>query len=285
MHRPVFKAASFAAAVLFHAQPGLSETPLERGTYLVTAVAGCANCHTPLSETGRPIPGMRFAGGRVFDTPVFRAVSANITEDKETGIGNWTDAQIINAIRNGKRPDGTTIGPPMPAPFFRYMSDTDVQAIVAYLRTVKPVHNAVAKSTYKIPLPIAYGPVVMHVPDVPPGDKVAYGRYLAIGVATCMDCHTPDVHGRADMSRIGAGGNLYQSPVGGLIASANLTPGNPQGIATWTDDQVKTAITTGKRPDRPLVPLMPFDDFKHMTLADLDAIVAYLRTLKPVRSE
>lgn len=277
--------AAIAVAMVLVAPLSRAETPLERGTYVIHALAGCADCHTPRDKNGVPIANMTFAGGEVFNAPVFHAVSPNITQDKETGIGSWTDAQIINAIRNGKRPDGTTLGPPMPSPFFRFMSDSDVEAIVAYLRTVKPIRHAVEKSTYKVPLPAAYGPPVTHVPDVPKTDTVAYGRYLAVAVATCMDCHTPDVRGRADMTRLGAGGNTYAVPTGGLITSANLTPGNPNGMASWTDEQVKIAITKGQRPDRPLVQLMPFSTFKNMRAEDLDDIVAFLRSLKPVKTE
>ena len=279
-------AAAATAAVLALAPIARAdETPLERGTYLMHTVVACGNCHTPKGPSGRAIADKELAGGDVFDAPIFHAVSPNITPDKETGIGGWTDEQIINAIRNGKRPDGTTIGPPMPIGFYRDMSDSDVKAIVAYLRQVKPISNKVEKSTYKIPLPPAYGPVVTHVADVPRTDKVAYGKYLATGLGHCMDCHTPAVNGRPDMTRMGAGGNQFESPIGGIIVSANLTPGNPDGVAGWTDDQVKTAIREGMRPDRPLVRLMAFDWYKGMSDEDAGDLVAFLRTLKPVKPQ
>lgn len=279
-------AAAATAAVLALAPIARAdETPLERGTYLMHTVVACGNCHTPKGPSGRAIADKELAGGDVFDAPIFHAVSPNITQDKETGIGGWTDEQIINAIRNGKRPDGTTIGPPMPIGFYRDMSDSDVKAIVAYLRQVKPISNKVEKSTYKIPLPPAYGPVVTHVADVPRTDKVAYGKYLATGLGHCMDCHTPAVNGRPDMTRMGAGGNQFELPIGGIIVSANLTPGNPDGVAGWTDDQVKTAIREGMRPDRPLVRLMAFDWYKGMSDEDAGDLVAFLRTLKPVKPQ
>jgi mono/diheme cytochrome c family protein len=262
-----------------------AETPLERGKYLMDSIVACGNCHTPKGPSGKAIADQELSGGLEIDAPIFHAVVPNITPDPETGIGNWTDDQIANAIRNGKRPDSTTIGPPMPIAFYRGMSDTDVHAIVAYLRQVKPIKNKVDKSTFKIPLPPAYGPPVGHVPDVPRTDKVAYGKYLATGAGHCMDCHTPMVNGRTDMNRLGAGGNEFESPVGGIILSANLTPGNPNGIAGWTDAQLKTAITDGKRPDRPLVRLMAFDWYKSLSGDDLDALVAFLRSLKPVKTD
>lgn len=277
----------FALVVIMLARPAAAraETPLERGTYLMHTIVACGNCHTPKGPSGRAIADQELAGGTEFNTPVFDALTPNITQDTETGIGKWTDDQIVNAIRNGKRPDGRIIGPPMPIGFYRNMSDSDAQAIVAYLRTVKPIHNVVDKSTYSIPLPAAYGPVVTHVADVPRSDKIAYGKYIATGLGHCMDCHTPQVNGRPDMARMGAGGNSFQSPIGGIIVSANLTPGNPNGIAQWTDAQLKTAIREGQRPDRPLVRLMAFDWYKGMDDADLDALVAFLRTLKPVKTD
>jgi mono/diheme cytochrome c family protein len=276
-----------AAALAIILLPALAaaQTPLERGKYLMSSIVACGNCHTPKGPSGKALADKELSGGTEIDAPIFAAIVPNITPDKETGIGNWTDDQIINAIRNGKRPDGTTIGPPMPIAFYRGMSDTDVKAIVAYLRSVKPIKNKVDKSTYKIPLPPNYGPAVTHVADVPRTDKIAYGKYLATGLGHCMDCHTPMVKGRSDMTRMGAGGNQFESPVGGIIISANLTPANPNGIAKWTDAQLKTAIKEGKRPDRPLVRLMAFDWYQNLSDADADALIAFLRSLKPVKSE
>jgi mono/diheme cytochrome c family protein len=258
-----------------------SETPFERGRYLVHGIVACGNCHTPKDSDGKAIADRELAGGSVINSPIFHAVAPNITPDAETGIGEWTDDQIVDAIRNGKRPDGTTIGPPMAIAYYRNMSDSDVRAIVAYLRTVKPVKNKTEKSTYKIPLPTQYGPAVVSVPDVPSTNKVAYGQYLATALGHCMDCHTPRVNGRHDTGRVGAGGREFETPSGGPITSANLTPANDDGIAHWTDAEVKNAITLGVRPGRPLVPVMAFEWYKNMSSNDLDALVVYLRTLKP----
>jgi hypothetical protein len=132
-------------------------------------------------------------------------VAANITPDNDTGIGKWSDKQIVNAIRSGKRPEGTLIGPAMPIVFYRNMWDSDVLATVAYLRPVKAVNHAAEKSVYKSPLPESYGPTVDHVASVPMGDQVAYGANLA-SIGHCMACHTPMVNDKLDMTRAGAGG-------------------------------------------------------------------------------
>ncbi len=261
-----------------------AETLLDRGAYLMHGIVACGNCHTPKDADGYPIAAQELAGGVAIDAPVFHAVAPNITPDKETGIGNWTDAQIVDAIRNGKRPDGSTIGPPMAIPFYAHMSDTDVRAIVAYLRAVKPVHHQVEKSTYKIPLPGSYGAPVNHVEDAPQQNQLANGRYLAT-IGHCLECHTPQLpSGALDMSKLGAGGRGLPAFPSGMTVSANLTPANPAGMVHWTNAQVETAITTGVRPDgRRLALLMAFDWYKTIGKADLDAVVAYLRTLPPAK--
>ena len=107
---------------------------------------------------GQLLPGMELAGGRIIVDRDFRAVVPNITPDPETGIGHWSDADIAVAIRDGRRPDGTLIGPPMPLGIYRGLSDNDLVAVVAYLRAVPPVHHAVTeRSTYPFQLtPLAH---------------------------------------------------------------------------------------------------------------------------------
>ena len=168
------------------------------------------------------------------------------------------------------------------------MSDGDVEAIVAYLRTVKPANHKVGKSAYKIPLPSAYGPPVTKVAEVSRDDKLAYGAYLAGPVGHCIECHTPfRSPGVLDMSKIGAGGRELEafSPDGGsaIVISANITSDRESGLGSWSDDEIKTAIRSGEgRGGRELVRTMAFDWYAHMSDADLDSIVAYLRSLKPV---
>ncbi len=272
-----------AAAVLaLGAAAAAAETPVERGRYLVETIAGCGNCHTPRGPGGVFAADKHMAGGFVFDEKPFRAVASNITPDKETGIGNWTDAQIAKAIREGIRPDGSLIGPPMPFELYRKLSDTDLAAIVAYLRTLKPVSNKVEKSVYRIPLPPAYGPPVASVPDVPRADKVKYGEYLAGPVGHCVECHTPMVNGRRDWSRTGQGGEQFHGPWG-IAISRNLTPHPEDGLGKWSDAEIKRAITQGiSKNGAKLFPPMAYPLYAKVTDADLDAIVAYLRSLKPL---
>ena len=259
-----------------------------RGAYLVNTIGGCGNCHTPKDRAGRAIPGKDLSGGFEFDDPdIGHIVPPNITPDPETGIGKWSEAQIVTALRDGKRPDGTIIGPPMPIPVYSRLSDSDASAIAAYLRSVKPIRNAVAKTQFKIPLPPAYGPPVTHVDEPPRTDKIAYGGYLAGPVGHCVLCHTPPGDGKPfDMSRAYGGGRElpdFAKP-GALTVSRNITPDPESGIGKWSDAELKRAITAGIRPDGTrLTRTMPFDWYAKIAPADLDALVAYLRSLKPVK--
>jgi len=265
---------------------------IARGSYLVNGPAACGNCHTRKNPDLSPQNGMFLAGGERFDTPVFTAYSRNLTPDKDSGIGTWTDAQIIRAMREGVTKEGEILGPPMPVPTYHNMSDDDAKAIVAYLRTVNPVHNEVPESKYKIPLQ----PQVpaKGEPAPPRSDKAAYGGYLVNAIAHCFECHsTPDEHGEPDVAgHRGAGG--FPLPIwpeagtkpGSVVFSLNITPDQETGIGAWSDDQIKRAITEGIDKDgKQLFPLMPFGSFKKMTPEDLDAIVAYLHTIKPLRNK
>ena len=139
---PLF-AAALAVGVALSPLAKADETPLERGKYLMNSIVACGNCHTPKGPSGRALADQELAGGGVFDAPVFHAVSPNITPDKETGIGNWTDEQIAAAITTGVRPDGRILAPIMPWRSFAKMTKSDVDALVAFLRSLPPVSNKV----------------------------------------------------------------------------------------------------------------------------------------------
>lgn len=254
-----------------------AETPLERGAYLMKSIVACGNCHTPQGPDG-PLPGKALAGGLRMDEPPFTAYATNLTPDAETGLGRWTDAQITTAIREGRRPDGSLIGPPMPIGLYRGMADSDVAAIVAYLRSVPAVKNTVPKSVYRMPLPPGYGPPVGHVAPVPETDRLAWGRYLAGPLGHCMECHsTPGPQGAPDLETgLGAGGMAFNGPWGTSVAS-NITP---KGLARYSDADLKRVITTGVRPDGSrLKPPMGTAYYANLKAADLDALVGYLRSL------
>ena len=254
-----------------------AETTVDRGRYIVEVIGACGNCHSPAGPE-EPDQSLHLAGGNPIDEPGMVAIPPNITSDKETGIGSWTDVQIIKAIREGIRPDGRVLGPPMPFVLYRKISDQDIAAIVAYLRTVDPVNNKTKPSSYDFPLPPAWGPPVDTVPEPSRSNRVEYGAYLAGPLGHCIECHsTPDANGVPDMKNaLGAGGLLFHGPWG-VSASANITP---TGLSGKSDAEIKKIITTGTRADgSALMPPMGFSYYAKLKDTDLDAIVAYLRSL------
>jgi mono/diheme cytochrome c family protein len=254
---------------------------LERGKYLMDGIVACGNCHVQRGEKGRPLPEKGLSGGLVFDEEPFKAYAPNITPDPDTGIGKWTDAQLAKAIREGIRPDGSVIGPPMPIGFYRGLADDDLRAIVAYLRAQPPVKNKVPKSEYRMKLPPSYGPEIKQKIAAPSRkDEVKYGEYLAGPLGHCMECHTPWVKGVPDMAKAGAGGNPFRGPWG-VSVSRNLTP-HETGLKGWSDAEIARAIREGVRKDgSPLKPPMAYGWYKNINDADMKALVAYLKTLKP----
>ena len=258
---------------------------VKRGAYLVNGPMACANCHTPRAADFSLLPDMDFAGGFKLVDPAFTAYSANITPDKETGIGNWTDEQIITAIRRGIDPEGNIIFPPMPVPTYNNLSDDDAKAIVAYLRTLRPIHNEVPESKWNIPqqaMPPAKG-----LPAPPMTDKVAYGRYVVTAEAHCFECHTPlGPNGQPDLSRLGAGGMEITLAPGMTVRTPNITSDPETGIGKWSDADIRKALTEGVTPTgQHLSPPMPFPWFKNMTADDLDAVIAFVRTIPPVANK
>lgn len=257
---------------------------LARGRYLGEVVAVCGACHDARGTGGQPAPGMPLAGGRVFEERGFRAVAPNITQDRETGVGGWTDAQLAEAIRSGHRPDGSLIGPPMPVEGYRGISDRDLRALVAWLRTIPPVRNPVTdRSRYPFEL-TPHGQPVVSVPDPPVDDPVERGRYIAVNLAHCMDCHSAQLsEGRADPTGRGAPGLTFDGPWG-AVQARNISPHPDYGIGRWTDEQVIAAFTRGVSADgRRLIPPMSAraPTWARMDPRDQRDIVAYLRSLPP----
>lgn len=254
----------------------------DRGKYLMEGPVACGNCHVQRGAKGEPLLDKGLSGGMVFDEPAFKAVASNITPDKETGIGNWTDQQLEKAIREGIRPNGTVIGPPMPIEFYRKMSDEDLKAIIIYMRAQPAVRNQVPKSIYNIPLPVNYGPTITQKISTPSQKNTKeYGEYLTT-ISHCMDCHNPrNEKGQLVWSKLGSGGQQFKGPWG-ISVSRNLTP-HEYGLKNWTNQEIATAIQHGiDRSGQNYRPPMAFSWYKNINKNDLDAIIQYLRSLKPL---
>ena len=271
----VFIAAVLSAAI----GSARAQSPVERGNYLVNTVLSCGNCHTPKGPTG-DIMDKALSGGLEFDEPPFKATASNITPDKDTGIGKWSDADIKKLLRTGVKPNGTPIAVVMPTGFYEIMTDGDLNAVVAYLRTLKPIANKVPDPIYRMQVPRQVFPGgEKPYTDAMLTDKLKKGFYLAT-IAHCMDCHTPlGPRGRDFVNTLGTGGFELKGPWG-VSVSRNITQSKTKGIGAWSDAEIKRAITQGISKDgSKLKPPMAFHSYAKLTGDDLDAIVAYLHTV------
>ena len=265
----------------------VTQARLARGEYLVNAVMGCVGCHSEqdLGKPGAPPMANRRGAGLVWaltDTPWL--VAPNITPDKETGAGNWSDDTLARAIREGIGHDGRALFPIMPYQSFRAMSDEDLASVVVYIRSLPPIRNQLPAT--QIPFPLNF--LVKNVPEpltgpVPAADlstPVARGAYL-VRMGTCADCHTPQEKGKQIAGLDFAGGFVLKGPTG-TVASANITP-DPSGISYYDENLFIRAMHEGRVGARTLNATMPWTFFSRMTDDDLRAVYAYLQSLKPIK--
>ena len=261
-----------------------AQTPVERGGYLVNAVLACDNCHTPRGKSGL-IMEKRFSGGsQTWDTPAYTVKGSNITPDRETGIGAWSDDEIKRALTEGIHRHGRPLAPQMPFPFYKILTPRDLDAIVAYLRSVAPVANAVQAPVYKAAMRVDLIPgAVKPFTEEDLRDPVKRGFYLAT-IAHCMECHARRPDRTQDYKDSwGKGGFVFVEPWGS-VAAANITSHPKSGIGAWTDAEIRRALTHGvSRDGREFKPPMARQNyFSRMTEEDLNALVAWMRTIPPL---
>jgi len=271
-----------------------------RGKYLATAVLGCGDCHTTPQENGLPSfnPEDYLAGGRAFVVPfgggTQKFFARNLTSDKETGLGNWTDDQIKRALTKGIDDQGDALFPVMPYYVFANISDEDVESIVRFLRTLPAKHNPIPEDTFALNEPatpvnadeIPHTSLPSSDPDYEAAER---GRYLAGLTGACVECHTPhtqDPTKLLDLSRAFAGGETFD--LGFItVRSANLTP-DITGLGGWTKSDIISTVQFAKEKGtgRAICPPMPAGPNRDgdMTPGDLDDIATYLTTLQPIRS-
>lgn len=266
-----------------------TEARLLRGKYLVDGVTGCFGCHSDpdWSRPGAPpIAGREGAGHIWSDQDLPWLVAPNITPDKETGAGNWSDDTLARAIREGIGHDGRALFPIMPYPGYGEMSDEDLASIIVYLRTVPAVRNQLP--TTKMPFPLNFliqnmpEPVTAPVAAPDRAQPVASGAYL-VKMAACAECHTPQEKGQPIPGMAFAGGFLLHEPKGDVV-SANITPA-ASGIGYYNDATFIQALRVGKVGARPLRWSMPWYYYGRMSDEDLKAMFAYLKTVNPVKHQ
>jgi mono/diheme cytochrome c family protein len=245
----------------------------KRGQYVFHLSGGCG-CHADAFG--------HLAGGREFAGPFGVVYAPNLTADPQTGIGKWTDQQIIDATRLGKDNEGKQLFPVMPYPAYSGMSDQDAVDLVAYLRTVVAVKHAAPEDKLNVPAP-PFTPR-QAPPAAAPASGALRGAYLANAVAICGDCHTPKKpDGSPDMTKVLAG-----APVPNDGYAPNITPDDTTGIGKWTDAQIARLLRTGYAPDESVMSEtmdeVIRDGYQNMSESDALAIAAFLKTIPAVKS-
>jgi mono/diheme cytochrome c family protein len=267
----------------------IQRTPerLARGAYIYN-LADCDGCHgqRDFSRFGGPVLPGRSGAGTVFPKELGlpgRVAPPNITPDLKTGIGSWTDGEKIRAIRDGVDKNGRTLFPMMPYEHFRYMSDEDVQSLVAYLDSLPPVIHEVPPTELDFPVSL----LVKNTPK-PAGsvshpnlrDQLTRGKYL-VNIAGCQGCHTATL----------AGGEKMQFGPGMTVVSANISPDLTTGIGRWSEQDFVDKFTqyrdyvehgSPKATGPESFTVMPWLNLCQLPDDDLRAIYSYIRTLPPV---
>ena len=231
---------------------------------------------------GAERPDKALSGGLRFNEPPFDVTGSNLTPDPETGLGKWSEADIKKALLEGMRPSGHHLAEVMPTGFYKILTPGDLDGIVAYLRSLKPINNKVRDPVYKMDIPHKVFPgAEQPMSETDLGDKVKRGFYL-VTIAHCMECHTPfgsPGAGADFQNSLGKGGREFPGPWG-TSTSRNITSSKASGIGDWSDADIKRAITQGVRKDGSrLKPPMGYAYYARMTDGDLDAMIAYLRTV------
>lgn len=278
-----------------------SAAMITRGSYLANGVARCFWCHSPL-DNGNPAyprPGM-LGSGDVLDktTPI---VASNLTPDIETGLGNWTDSEIVTAIRQGIGRDGHQLRA-HPGSYYSVMTDDDAASVVGYLRSLGPIKRTLPRSAAATSFRNSIQSTVEPTSPERRRTSLERGAYL-VQLGECLGCHTTTtLSGSPAIDMRYGGGRLFSVEMGvgsevesadskhhgvtdagaPIVASANITP-DASGIPYYTEQMFITTIRTGRVAGvRPLSAAMPWIFFRNMTDDDLRAVFAYLKSLPPV---
>ena len=257
---------------------------VERGAYLARA-ADCMVCHTTQG-------GKEYAGGLGFKLPFGTLYSTNITPDKQTGIGNYSDRDFLNALHRGTRRDGARLYPAMPYTSYTYITDADALAIKAYLFSLAPVRAVPPANTLAFPFnqrwamafwSELFNPDTRFEPDMSKSPEWNRGAYLAEALAHCGECHTPRNLAFALNNRKKFGGALTAG-----WRAFNISSDKTTGLGAWSDDDIFSYLSTGHAAGHGTAsgPMGEAVDHSFSQLApeDIRAIVAYLRTVPAIAS-
>ena len=277
--------ALIASSPVAHAQ---ANDLVAKGQYIFALAGGCA-CHSVPKETP-------YAGGRAFPIPFGTIYSTNITQDKETGLGGWSERQIHDSMVKGIRPNGERLIPAMPYEAYSGMAVEDLKALVAYLRTLKPVRKVNLRPSAHVRL---FRPLVTPIwlklfgrfydpPARAPSSGIERGRYLVDHVSLCGDCHTPrNSMGVPNRSFYLAGASAKTGFLGEDVP--NITPDKETGIRDWKREDIVEVLLTGTKPDldnvQGLMAEVIEHGYKSMTKEDALAIADYLKSIPPIKNK
>jgi len=257
---------------------------VERGAYLARA-ADCMVCHTMQG-------GKEYAGGLGFKLPFGMLYSTNITPDKETGIGNYTDRDFLNSVHRGIRRDGARLYPAMPFTSYTYISDADALAIKAYLFSLPPVRAVASDNTLMFPFnqrwamnfwSVLFNPDTRFEPDASKSAEWNRGAYLAEALAHCGECHTPRNLAFALDNR-----RKFAGAVTAGWRAFNISSDKTTGVGSWSDEDLVSYLSTGHAVGHgsasgPMGEAVD-ESFSQLAPEDIRAVVAYLRTVPATAS-
>ena len=287
----IFQNRKFNAPYPSNIHASTDSAVIARGRYLAFGPAHCSGCHSPVSNQEKINAGEKLPlqGGFVFDLPIGKLYSRNITPDDETGIGKLPDSVIARSLRYGVGRDGRALMDFMP---FHNLSDEDLTAVISFLRSQLPVKNNVPDNHYNLMgravrafLIKPVGPDGEVAKSVKPDTTAEYGNYLTHYITNCRGCHTNrSLMTGAYTGPDFAGGLKFESSIekGAYCVTPNLTPDKETGrITGWSQEQF---INRFRQPK--IIPIsdMPWDQFRNMTDNDLKAIYNYLKSLKPIKN-
>jgi mono/diheme cytochrome c family protein len=267
-----------------------TDARMARGQYLMN-IAPCFHCHTDHDFSNPEYPRIeaKKGAGWAFPSPELGSVFApNITPDRETGIGTWTDDEIARAIQEGVDKNGRALFPIMPYLNFRNLTDEDLASIVVYLRSIPAVKNSMPVTRLVFPMNLIVKtipqPLTSHTAAVAMTTSEARGEYLVKTVIGCQDCHTPaDSQGKALPGLDFAGGFPLHDPAkNATVFAKNITP-DPSGIAHYDEDMFKQVLRTGRTAGGLLNHTMPFENLKNLTDDDLHDMYSYIKSLPPAQ--
>lgn len=269
---------------------------IERGHYLANHVMLCVDCHSKRDWSlfsGPMVAGTEGKGGETFDQKLGfpgKYVAPNITP---YGLKDWTDGEIFRAITSGVSKDGRALFSIMPHHNYGQLDKNDIEAVIAYIRSLSPIENKPELSSSDFPMnfiinTIPKKPAFTNIPST--SDKINYGKYM-ITSAGCVDCHTKQEQGKF-VGELYAGGFEFKSPDGSIVRSSNLTPDKETGIGNWTSQQfvsrfkmyADSAYVNAKVSPSAFQTTMPWTMYSGMKQEDLEAIYAYLQSLLPVNN-